>query len=150
MVRHAIETIMDKWDIRFLALAQHIAAWSKDPSTKCGAVIVDEQRRVVGLGYNGFPRGMPDKGYKDRDHKLKFVVHAEANAILNAVAKVQGCTLYVWPIPACNECAKLIVQAGIERVVSPSPTQAQRTRWAGSFAAASIIFNECGIKEDKP
>lgn len=141
--------MITKWDSRFLALAKEVSSWSKDPSTKCGAVIVDNQRRVIGLGYNGFPRGMSDEGYEDRGHKLTYVVHAEANAILNAVAKVKGCTLYVWPIPACNECAKLIAQAGIERVVSPSPTQEQRIRWAGSFAAASIIFSECAIKEDR-
>ena len=141
--------MISNWDSRFLNLAKEVSSWSKDPSTQCGAVIVDEQRRVIGLGYNGFPRGMSDEGYEDRRHKLAYVVHAEANAILNAVAKVQGCTLYVWPIPACNECAKLIAQAGIKRVVSPRPTQEQRLRWQDSFDAAATIFRQCEIVEDK-
>lgn len=143
--------MITKWDSRFLKLAQEVSTWSKDPSTQCGAVIVDAKRRVVGLGYNGFPRGMDDldEDLEDRSVKLKFIVHAEANAILNAVANVEGCTLYVWPIPACNECAKLIAQAGIERVVSPRPTQEQRIRWKESFDAASTIFNDCGIEEDR-
>jgi dCMP deaminase len=147
VVRHAIETIMDKWDIRFLALAQHIAAWSKDPSTKCGAVIVDGNRKIVGVGYNGFPRGVDDQSYRydNRDSKLKLTVHAEANAILNANNSVEHCDLYVWPLPPCNECAKLIIQAGICNVFAPKLTGELKKRWNDSVGYTHMMFSESGV-----
>ena len=111
-----------KWDRRFLALAAHCAGWSKDPSTKVGAVIVDNQRRVVGLGYNGFPRYVDDTEarYDERSVKYKLIVHSEANAILNANIPVAGCTIYSTKFP-CSDCTKLIIQSGIGVVVSPKP-----------------------------
>ncbi len=109
----------DKWVIRFLALAQHVASWSKDPRAKVGAVIVDAEKRIVSLGYNGFPRGVKDdeERLRDKATKLRLVVHAEANAILNAHRIPDQCTLYTTQVP-CDECAKLIIQAGIKTVVS--------------------------------
>lgn len=105
-----------------MELAAHFATWSKDPSTKVGAVIVDDCRRVIAQGYNGFPRGVRDdpERYETKMVKYKLVVHAEANAILNAVAKVSGAMLYCTKYP-CSECAKLIIQSGIYRVVAPKP-----------------------------
>lgn len=143
--------MITKWDTRFLELAKTVSTWSKDPSTQCGAVIVDEHRRVLGIGYNGLPRGVPDDSELlwNREIKYKYIVHAEVNAILNAVKEVRGCTLYIWPMPACNECAKLIAQAGIARVVSPMPTQEQRIRWHDSFNAAYLIFNHANVKVDR-
>lgn len=113
---------MEKWDLRFLELADHIAQWSKDPRTKVGAVIVDEKKRVVSVGYNGFPRGVDDTAdrYEDRPTKHLFVAHAERNALDNAPLMVDGCTLYV-PLLPCNECAKSIIQKGITRVVTYTP-----------------------------
>ena len=112
-----------KWDERFMALARHIAKWSKDPSTKVGAVIVDRQRRVLAMGYNGFPRGVDDspERYADREIKYAHVVHAELNAILNTGVPMalEGATLYTTLEP-CSGCAKAIVQAGISRVVLPN------------------------------
>jgi dCMP deaminase len=109
-----------KWDLRFIELANHVSSWSKDPSTKVGAVIVTEDRRVLSMGYNGFPRGCPDReeDYANREVKLKLVSHAERNALDNVDVSVRGCTLYTTHFP-CNECAKSIVQKGITRVVSP-------------------------------
>ena len=85
---------MRSWDQRFLDLAEHIAQWSKDPRTKVGAVIVDEKKRVVSVGYNGFPRGVDDNPdrYEDRTAKLLFVAHAERNALDNAPLMDEGCT----------------------------------------------------------
>jgi len=114
---------MADWHIRFLELAKHISSWSKDPSTKVGAVIVDPKtKKVIGIGYNGFPRKVEDKleRYNDRDLKLKLVCHAELNAILNANGPVDGCSIYVYPTmmnPAsCPECSKSIVQSGIKNL----------------------------------
>ena len=112
----------EKWDRRFIDLCYHIAKWSKDPSTKVGCVIVDNKRRIVSVGYNGFPRGVDDleERYNERETKLKFVAHAERNAFDNAVASMEGCTLYTTLLP-CNECAKSVIQNGITRVVAPTP-----------------------------
>lgn len=138
---------MSDWDARFLNLARHVAGWSKDPSTQCGAVIVDERRRIVGIGYNGFPRDVDDTAwrYADRAIKYRFVVHAEANAILNANSKLEGCTVYVWPFSPCAECAKLLIQAGIDEVVSPVADNETRNRWADSLDAAETMFAESGV-----
>lgn len=109
----------NKWDKRFMDLAEHVAQWSYDPSTKVGAVIVNTEKKVVSLGYNGFPRKVDDAEirYENREVKYGFVVHAELNAILNSnLADCKGATLYVTLSP-CRECAKAIIQSGIRRVV---------------------------------
>ena len=113
---------MSKWCGRFMELAEHVAQWSKDPSTKVGCVIVDKQNRVVSLGFNGFPRGVRDHDlrYMDKETKYLFVAHAERNALDNALLSVEGCTLYS-PLLPCNECAKSIIQKGIKKVVSYVP-----------------------------
>ena len=94
---------------------------SKDPSTQVGACIVNTEGRIVGLGYNGFPNGCKDAFSWDRDggfveSKYAYVVHAEVNAVMNATEKLTGTTIYCTLFP-CNECAKIIVQAGISSVV---------------------------------
>lgn len=111
--------MMNKWDNRFLEMAEFVAGWSKDPSTKVGAVIVDDKKRVISVGYNGFPRGVDDAEmrYDDRPLKYKFVCHAERNAIDNSPMKVDGCNLYCTLFP-CAECAKTIIQTGIKLVIT--------------------------------
>ena len=110
------------WDEYFMGVALLSSKRSKDPNTKVGACIVNAERRIVGIGYNGFPVGCDDDKFpwgRDGDFldtKYPYVVHAEPNAILNANSKTQGCTLYVSLFP-CNECAKLIIQSGIKEVV---------------------------------
>ena len=106
------------WDRRYMAMAIQVASWSKDPNTKVGAVIVDQKGRIVATGYNGFPTGVQDteERYNDRDKKYAFVVHAELNAILNATQSLKNCILYVTLSP-CRECAKAIIQAGIDTVI---------------------------------
>lgn len=110
------------WDDYFMGLAHLSARRSKDPSTQVGAVIVNRDHRVVGIGYNGFPYGCSDDVFpwgregKINDTKYPFVVHAELNAILNCNQSCRGCSIYVSLFP-CNECAKAIIQSGIERVV---------------------------------
>lgn len=111
-----------KWTHRFFELAEFVAGWSKDPSTKCGAVIVNG-KRVVSMGFNGFPQGVNDDLdlLGDREAKYEMVVHADVNAILFAERTVTGCTMFTWPIPPCSRCASIIVQSGIMSVVSPVP-----------------------------
>jgi dCMP deaminase len=114
------------WDVRFLQQAEIISKWSKDPSTKVGAIVVNEKRVILGTGYNGFPRKVDDceARYNDRDLKYKLVVHAEVNACLQALAAgIHGhTTLYVYPTimnpPCCPECTKIIIQSGINRIVA--------------------------------
>ncbi|MBQ1531811.1 MAG: dCMP deaminase family protein [Solobacterium sp.] len=113
------------WDEYFMGLAHLSALRSKDPNTQVGAAIIDENNRVVSVGYNGFPRGCSDDEFPwDREggfliSKYAYVVHAELNAILNSPRPVRGCTLYVSLFP-CNECAKAIIQAGIAKIVYES------------------------------
>ncbi len=111
---------MSKWEMRFLELARHVAQWSKDPSTKVGAVIVDKNRRVVSMGFNGFARNtndMPER-YSDREEKHAWVLHAEENAIIQASEPLRGMTIYTSSLP-CTRCTARIIQAGILRVVGP-------------------------------
>jgi dCMP deaminase len=112
------------WKDYFMAMAFLTAQRSKDPNTQVGACIVDDDFRIVGLGYNGFPRGCNDdempwarSNRNPLHNKYLYVCHAEVNAILNkGSANVKGSTLYVALFP-CNNCAKMIIQAGIRRVV---------------------------------
>lgn len=113
------------WDEYFMGLAHLSALRSKDPNTQVGAAIVDENHRVVSVGYNGFPTGVSDDEFPwgreggVLDSKYAFVVHAELNAILNSQRSVRGCTIYVSLFP-CNECAKAIIQSGIKKIVYES------------------------------
>ncbi len=110
------------WDEYFMGLAHLSALRSKDPSTQVGACIVDENKKVVSIGYNGLPIGCSDDEFPWNreggmlDSKYAFVVHAELNAILNSPRSLKGCTLYVSLFP-CNECAKAIIQSGIRKVI---------------------------------
>ena len=133
---------MSKWSQRFLDLAEHIAEWSHDPRTQVGAVIVDDQKRVVSMGYNGFPRGVndSDERYNDRSTKHLFVCHAERNALDNAPHSVEGCTMYV-PLLPCNECAKSIIQNGISKVVSYKTNREDTFNWD----ITRIMFQEAGV-----
>ena len=110
------------WDYRFMQLSETVASWSKDPSTKVGSAIIDSERRVISLGYNGFPRGVDDNAdrYYDKPTKYAFVCHAERNALDNSPGSVEGATLYATLFP-CNECCKSIIQRGIREVVTFAP-----------------------------
>jgi dCMP deaminase len=113
-----------EWDLYFMSVSYLSAMRSKDPSTQVGACIVNADKRIVGIGYNGFPRGCSDdelpwarKADDELDTKYPYVCHAEVNAILNKnSADVKGCSMYVALFP-CNECAKMIIQSGITEVV---------------------------------
>lgn len=137
---------MSKWDQRFLELANHVRGWSLDPSTKVGAVVVGAgDKRSLAVGYNGFPPGIADdERLNDRDVKYRLIVHAEINAIRNARFPVAGATLYTTKFP-CDSCAKEIVSAGIQRVVSPEPDW-DCQRWGEPATFARRVFDEAGIE----
>ena len=133
------------WDERFLGLAQHVATWSKDPRTKVGAVLVNETKQVLSVGYNGFPRGVFDllARYEDRETKLMFVAHAERNALDSYVVDPRGSTLYC-TLPPCNECVKSIIQKGVKRIVTL--TSDARPQDNGNVAITMLA--EAGIQLD--
>ncbi|HEY7822706.1 MAG TPA: deaminase [Acidimicrobiia bacterium] len=138
--------MMGKWHVRFLELAAHVAQWSKDPSTKVGCVLVDEQRRVVGMGYNGFPRGVADgkDRYEDRSIKYPMVVHAEANAVLNAVGSTRGTVAYVTHHP-CADCMGLLIQAGVRAIITNRPDEGLAERFCDSFKITRTMSAESGV-----
>jgi deoxycytidylate deaminase len=118
-IDHSVESQWERptWDEYFMLEATTALSRSPDPSTKHGAVIVNHRKRPVGQGYNGFPSGGDESVYPTtRPDKYVFIIHAEANAILNCTFPPEECTLYVTGIP-CNNCMKYIIQAGIRRVV---------------------------------
>ena len=138
------------WDEYFMGLAHLSALRSKDPNTQVGAAIVDENHRVVSVGYNGFPTGVSDDEFpwsREGDvltSKYAFVVHAELNAILNSQRSVRGCTIYVSLFP-CNECAKAIIQSGIKEVIYDS------NKYEGTAAviASMKMFDSAGVNYHK-
>ncbi len=138
----------DKWDRRFLALARGVAAYSHDPSTQTGAVIVDDQGLVMATGYNGFPIGVNDdpKRYADRPLKYELVVHCETNAIVLARRDLRGCTLYTWPFMSCSRCAGVVIQAGIKRCVAPVIPARLVERWSQNMALSTMMFAEAGVE----
>lgn len=110
------------WDRYFMGVALLSSKRSKDPNTQVGACIVNNKNRIVGIGYNGFPYGCNDDEYPWEnenaflDSKYPYVVHAEANAILNSNFPIEGSSIYVSLFP-CHECVKLIIQSGIKEIV---------------------------------
>ncbi len=136
------------WDEYFMGIASLSAMRSKDPSTQVGACIVNEDKRILSMGYNGMPRCCSDdefpwdKNDNPLDSKYLYVCHAELNAILNcAVGSVRGCTVYTTLFP-CNECAKAIIQSGIAEVVYMSDKYAE----SDSVMASKRMFDTAGVK----
>lgn len=142
---------MKTWHQHFFDNCDILAEKSKDPSSQFGAIIVNKDQYPVASGFNGFPRGVNDTEERlhDREVKYKLVCHAEANAIAAAAKNghaLDGCYLYVQAIP-CNECAKLIVQAGIKRVYIPKRDHVDYlSRWGESVQWSELIFREAGVE----
>ena len=137
----------DKWDKRFLEMAELVSTWSRDPSTQCGAVIV-RGKHIVSVGFNGFPAGCADDEglYENRELKYARILHAEMNAILSAKQDLTGCTIYVHPMLPCSRCAASIIQAGISTVVAIDPTDDMKARWAESLKLSTDMFHEAGVE----
>lgn len=136
---------------RFMPIALSVASLSKDASTKVGALILGPDMEIRTTGWNGAPRGSRadvDGRTQSREDRLYWTVHAEANAVANAArhgASLKGTTMVVTHTP-CMSCAKLLVQAGVTRIVSPAPTGQFAERWKEEFDRARLLFKECGIE----
>lgn len=135
------------WDVYFMGIAHLSALRSKDPNTQVGAVIVDDEHKVVSIGYNGFPRGISDDDFpwekegEMLETKYPYVVHAELNAILNAPRSLKNTSIYVSLFP-CHECAKAIIQSGIKKVVYESDKYAD----TDSVLASKRMLLEAGVQ----
>lgn len=138
---------MTNWDARWMQAAENVAQWSKDPRRKVGCIIVDDDNNQLSGGYNGFPRGIADDTrLHDRDIKLKMVVHAEANAVAAAARNghsIKGGTAYITHNP-CSQCACLMIQAGIKRMVFARQT-GYSAEWHKDFQLALELLGEAKI-----
>lgn len=138
-----------KWDKRFLELAKLVSTWSKDLSTKVGCVVVGPRREIRSVGYNGFPRGVHDEvpSRQERPEKYLWTAHAEMNSVANACShgtSLLNCCMYVTCAP-CADCAKVIIQSGIKRIVYIPPKDGMSDRWQDHFRVASQMLLEAGV-----
>ena len=136
------------WDEYFMGIAVLSAKRSKDPSTQVGACIVNKDKRIISVGYNGMPRCCSDdefpwdKNENPLDSKYLYVCHAELNAILNCDrGNVRDCICYTTLFP-CNECAKAIIQSGMSEVVYMDDKYAD----SDSVIASKKMFDTAGVK----
>ena len=140
------------WDEYFMGVAVLSSMRSKDPNTQVGACIVSSEKKIIGVGYNGFPTGCSDDELpwaREGDWiqtKYPYVCHAELNAILNSnnSAMLRGATLYVALFP-CNECAKAVIQAGIKKIVYLSDKYAD----TDATKASKLMLKAAGVKFEK-
>lgn len=137
---------LTKWELRFMDKAKEVSTYSKDPSTKVGAVIYDPVKRLqVSEGYNGFPMGIKDtpERLNDRETKYKMVLHAESNALDFANCDVTGFHLFIYPFLPCSACTCRIIQNGISKVYAPDYMP---ERWMENFNLSLILLEEAGIE----
>jgi dCMP deaminase len=141
---------MNGWDRKFIDMALMVSSWSKDPSTKVGCVIADSDHAQLSEGFNGFPRGIADDDrLNHRETKYRLIVHAEANAIAAAARNghgLKGATAYVTFCP-CPQCAALLIQAGIVRVVTIEG--ATPAHWKAECDIAQSMFREAGVSYEE-
>ncbi len=143
----------DKWNKRFMDVADLVATWSKDTSSKIGAVVVGEDKEIRATGYNGIVRGVDDDTPErmERPIKYDFFEHAERNAVYNACltgTSLKGCTIYVTTMP-CPDCARAIIQSGIKCVITRKVIIDENTpkgTWRDKLIFSEQMFNEAGIE----
>ena len=134
--------------LSYMRYAETAATFSKDPSTKVGAVAIDDQYTILATGYNGFARGVEDSEDRlcNRPMKYRLTVHAELNTLLAAARtghKLDGATMIVSSLFPCEACASAMVNAGIKRVIAP---KIANERWKESNQMAKLIFAEAGVE----
>jgi dCMP deaminase len=145
--------LSNKWHYRFMELAFLISTWSKDPSTKTGAVVVGPDREIRATGYNGLVRGVDDSVQErmERPTKYDFFEHAERNAVYNACltgTSLKGCTLYATHAP-CTDCARAIIQSGIKTVVTNKiiiDENTPKNTWRDKLEFSAQMFKEAGVE----
>jgi len=134
--------------INYVEIAKCVAAASKDPRYKVGAIIFDTHGCIRSTGYNGAPRGVEDSATRyTRPAKQHYIAHAEENAIVQAArmgVATDGCTLLVWGKTPCANCARMIIQAGIKTVLFQAE-DFRGSKYYESFIAAFKMFEEAGI-----
>lgn len=140
---------MANWDYRFYEMALLVSSWSKDTNTKVGSVIVDKDKIVLSMGYNGFPRGCDDsiECRYEAPQKYLFTEHSERNAIYHAArhgVSLKGCTLYATMFP-CSDCSRGIIQAGITKVVAPTP-DFEHHKWGEHFKVSIKMLEEASVE----
>ena len=143
----------EKWHRRFMEVAELVATWSKDKSTKVGAVVVGPDREIRSTGYNGVVRGVDDDipERQERPTKYDFFEHAERNAVYNACligASLKGCVIYVTSMP-CPDCARAIIQSGNKMVVTRKvdvDANAPTGTWRDKLIYSEQMFKEAGIE----
>lgn len=143
----------DKWHYRFMEVARLVSTWSKDTSTKTGAVVVGPDREIRATGYNGLVRGVNDDILErlERPTKYDFFEHAERNAVYNAClvgVSCKGCIIYVTH-PPCPDCARAIIQSGIKMVVTNRLKIDENTpsgTWRDKLGYSEQMFNEAGVE----
>ena len=136
--------------LKFWPIVEAVASMSKDPSTRVGALALDDNMNIIATGFNGFPRGVKDdiSRYMDRDTKLRLVSHAEQNLIAQAAyggRTLKGSTILVSSLYPCANCAKSIIQAGVVRVMSPEPDSSDR--WLEESKWAKLMFDESSVEQ---
>lgn len=130
-----------KWDCHFIRMCFLVSEMSKDPSTKCGAVLVRPDKTVCSTGFNGFPKSFDDDSafYEDRERKYEDIIHAEMNALIHSRdSNHHGYTLYTTPMLPCWRCSPHLLEAGITRFVSVKPSQEREERWKMDFCRRQI------------
>lgn len=137
------------WNVRFMELADYISQWSKDRSTRVGAIIVND-RNPISMGYNGFPRGSDDNNDErhERPDKYEWVLHAEENAIINAARhgqQTKDCEMYVSWFP-CSKCAGMIVNSGIKKLFCDKRPDFSNPKFGNGFKISLKKLEEGGVE----
>ena len=134
----------EKWDRRFLRLALEVRTWVKGPDQGVGCVLVNPDRRIIATGYSGFPYWIDDdKIDYTAEIKDEFMVHAEANALLNATSDTSGATAYITKAP-CLRCANKLWAHGVKTIVCPPPDA--DSRWFENQSNALHYLTENGTQ----
>ena len=134
--------------LKFFAVAEAMQNMSKDPSTKVGAVAIDDNYNILSVGYNGFPRGINDDipSRFERPEKYQRTVHAEGNVVAQAARKgvvLEGSTLLITSLFPCSNCTVLMIQAGVKRVITSIPNN---ERWVKDAVMSTEMLAEAGIR----
>lgn len=137
--------------LKFVSVAQAVAGLSKDPSTRVGAVVLDDDCNILTVGFNGFPRGVADtpERYADKAQKYPRIAHAEMNAVAQAArigTKLHGSTMIVTALYPCSMCARIIIQSGVKRVYAPKSTPDTNPLWIQEGEISRSMFLEAGVQ----